>query len=102
MLREGVIYIAPDTSSTKLSNIGRGREVAIIERTPGWVNAVGTVDVITTLGLGGEERNDRNVTGWIIDKGVITPKTTDGDKILFGEAVDSEMEASRRSGRRGA
>ena len=102
MLREGVIYIAPDTSSTKLSNIGRGREVAIIERTPGWVNAVGTVDVITSLEVTGEHPVDRNVTGWIVDKGVITTTTPNGDKILFGEAFDSELEASKRGGRRGA
>lgn len=102
MLREGVIYISPDTSSAKLSNIGRGREVAVIEHTPGWVHGVGTVDVDTTIELGEEERNDRNVTGWIIDKGVITTTTPDGDKIIFGEAFDSELEASRRGGRRGA
>src|SRR5271157_4928750 len=102
MLREGIIYISPDTSSAKLSNIGRGREVAVIERTPGWVHVVGTVDITTSIELGEEERNDRNITGWIIDKGVITTTTPDGEKILFGEAFDSEMEASRRGGRRGA
>ncbi len=102
MLREGIIYISPDTSSTKLSNIGRGREVAVIDRTPGWAHVVGTVDVITRIEVGEEARNDRNVTGWVIDKGVITTTTPDGEKILFGEAFDSEMEASRRGGRRGA
>src|SRR5208337_3391984 len=102
MMREGIIYISPDTSSAKLSNIGRGREVAVIERTPGWVHVVGTVDVTTNIEFGEEEQNDRNVTGWIIDKGVITTTTVDGEKILFGEAFDSEMEASRRGGRRGA
>ena len=102
MLREGIIYISPDTSSAKLSNIGRGREVAVLDRTPGWVHVVGTVDVTTNIEFGEEEQNDRNVTGWIIDKGVITTTTPDGDKILFGEAFDSEMEASHRGGRRGA
>jgi hypothetical protein len=102
MMRDGIIYIAPDTSSAKLSNISRGREVAVLDRTPGWVHIVGTVDVSTTIEFGDEEQNDRNVTGWILDKGVITTATPDGDKILFGEAFDSEMEASRRSGRRGA
>ncbi len=102
MLREGIIYITPDTSSAKLSNIGRGREVAVIERTPGWVHVVGTVDVTTSIEFGDEQQNDRNVTGWVIDKGVITTTTPDGDKILFGEAFDSEMEASRRGGRKGA
>lgn len=102
MMREGIIYISPDTSSAKLSNIGRGREVAVIERTPGWVHVVGTVDVTTNIELYSDEQTDRNVTGWIIDRGVITTTTIDGDKILFGEAFDSEMEASRRGGRRGA
>ena len=102
MMREGIIYISPDTSSAKLSNIGRGREVAVIERTPGWVHVVGTVDVTSSIEFGEEQQNDRNITGWIIDKGVITTQTVDGDKILFGEAFDSEMEASRRGGRRGA
>lgn len=102
MLREGIIYISPDTSSAKLSNIGRGREVAVIERTPGWVHVVGTVDVTTSIEFGDEQQNDRNITGWILDKGVITTATPDGEKVLFGEAFDSEMEASRRGGRKGA
>jgi hypothetical protein len=102
MLREGTIYITPDTSSSKLSNIGRGREVTVLEHTPGWAHVVGTVDVTYNIELGGEERNERNVSGWVLDKGVITTTTVDGDKILFGEAFDCEMEASHRGGRRGA
>jgi outer membrane protein assembly factor BamD (BamD/ComL family) len=98
MLREGVIYVAPNTSSDKISNISRGREVAVMERSPGWVDVVGTVEVSPDP----ENESDRNVTGWIMDKGVITTTTPDGDKIIFGEAVDSEMEASKRDGRRGA
>ena len=89
MIREGVIYISPDTSSAKISDIGRGREVAVIERTPGWVNVVGTVDVVQGVEYDAEAE-DRNVTGWILDKGIITTATPDGDKIIFGEAVDSE------------
>lgn len=98
MLREGIIYVTPNTSSAKMSNISRGREVAVMERTPGWMNIVGTVEVSPDP----ENESDRNVTGWILDKGVITTTTPDGDKILFGEAFDCEMEASHRDGRRGA
>ena len=96
IIREGIIYVAPDPSSAKLSNIGRGREVAIIERSPGWANVVGTVDTDP------DQETERNVTGWVVDKGLITPTTPNGDKIIFGEAVDSEAEASRRAGRKGA
>lgn len=96
MIRDGVIYISPDAHSSKLSNIGRGREVVVLERTPGWVQVVGTVEVHPEL------ESERNVTGWMLDKGVITTETPDGDKIIFGEAVDSEYQASERGGRKGA
>ncbi len=95
-IREGIIYISPDTSSAKLSNIGRGREVVVLERSPGWVHVVGTVESNPEL------ESERNITGWMLDKGVITPDVPDGDKIVFGEAVDSEYQASERGGRRGA
>jgi TolA-binding protein len=98
MIREGVIYVNPATDSAKLSDISRGREVAILEHTPGWVNVVGTVAISPDP----DNESDRNVTGWMIDKGVITSATPDGDKIIYGEAFDSEQEASRRSGRKGA
>jgi outer membrane protein assembly factor BamD (BamD/ComL family) len=96
IIREAIIYVAPDPSSAKLSNVGRGREVAVIERSPGWANVVATVEVDP------EQETERNVTGWIVDKGVITASTPEGDKIIFGEAVDSEAEASKRGGRKGA
>jgi outer membrane protein assembly factor BamD (BamD/ComL family) len=101
MIRQGVIYISPDASSAKISDIGRGREVAIVEHGHGWLNVVGTVDVVQGAEYDAENE-DRNVTGWIVDKGVITPATPEGDKIIFGEAVDSESEAMKRGGRKGA
>ncbi len=96
IIREAVIYVAPDASSSKLSNVGRGREVAVVERAPGWANVVATVENDP------EQETERNVTGWVHDKGIVTSATPDGDKIIFGEAVDSEAEASKRGGRKGA
>ena len=100
MVTPAVIYVNPSDQSAKLSDIGRGREVAVMERAPGWVNVVGTVDV--NRDAADDSASDRNVTGWIVDKGVITTSTPDGDKIIYGEAFDCEMEASKRGGRRGA
>lgn len=96
IIREAVIYVAPDAASAKLSNVGRGREVAVVERAPGWANVVATVETDP------EQETSKNVTGWVVDKGVVTPSTPNGDQVIFGEAVDSEAEASRRSGRKGA
>jgi hypothetical protein len=95
-IREGNIYISPDSNSAKLSNISRGRDVVVLERSPGWIHVVGTVESNPEL------ESERNVTGWMVDKGIILPDTPGGDKIIFGEAADSEYQASERGGRRGA
>lgn len=90
MVREAPIYISPDTRSAKLGTVGRGREVAIMDQSREYIK------VFAELGEG------RNVTGWIRDIGVIRDTTANGDRILFGEAVDSEAEAARRGGRKNA
>jgi outer membrane protein assembly factor BamD (BamD/ComL family) len=90
MGREANIYLSPDTSSQKIGQIGRGREVAIIDKTKGWVQVFANIE------------DQRDLTGWIIDKGVVHTSTPNGDQILFGEAVAAEREASSRGGRRGA
>ena len=38
-----MIYVNPAHQSARLSEIGRGREVAVLEQAHGWVNVVGTV-----------------------------------------------------------
>jgi len=87
MVRETYIYIMPDQASTRMANLRLGQEVAILERSREWLH-------ITQV--------DGNVTGWIIDKGVVRASTPEGDKIVFGAAADSEVEATRRYGRKGA
>jgi len=89
-IRDTVIYLAPDTTSTKMANLDRGREIIILETARDWVH----VEAPLT--------EEKVVTGWIPAKGVVSASTPDGDKILFGEAVDSEDQASQRHGRRGA
>jgi outer membrane protein assembly factor BamD (BamD/ComL family) len=90
MMRVGQLYISPDPTSAKLSDIERGREVVILETSREWLHVTANVT------------EERTVTGWTLDKGVVRAFTPDGDKILYGEAVDSEDQASRRRGRRGA
>jgi outer membrane protein assembly factor BamD (BamD/ComL family) len=49
-----------------------------------------------------DEDEGKTISGWILDTGIVWASTPNGDRILFGAAVDSEDEASRRHGRRGA
>ncbi|HTA24744.1 MAG TPA: hypothetical protein VK763_14525 [Terriglobales bacterium] len=90
MMRVATIYVSPDATSAKLAEVDRGREVVVIQSSRDWIN----VEAQLT--------EDRVVTGWIMEKGVVQSSTPNGDKILFGEAVDSEDQASQRHGRRGA
>jgi outer membrane protein assembly factor BamD (BamD/ComL family) len=89
-IRVAGIYLSPDKTSTKLTDVNRGREVIFLEKSGAWIHVEANVT------------EERTVTGWMEDKGIVQPSTADGDKILFGEAVDSEDQASTRNGRKGA
>lgn len=106
MVRVATIYISPDPSSAKLAQIERGREVAVIEHSNQWLHVFATLAGQRSENPIVSEDSDvadvRDVSGWILDKGVVTSSTPNGDKILFGAAADSEAEASRRGGRKGA
>lgn len=99
VVREANLYIAPDKGAQKLRTVGRGREVAIIEKSRDFLHVFANVEGGPNTS---EERERQDISGWILDKGVIRTSTPNGDKILFGEAADSEVEASKRGGRRGA
>ena len=90
MIIEAPVYLAPATDSQKLDTVPRGHEVAVLEHSKNFLKVLANVD------------RGRSISGWIQDKGVIRKNTPNGDQILFGEAADSEAEASRRHGRRGA
>ena len=90
MMRVATIYVAPDATSAKLAEVERGREVVVIQSSRDWIS----VEAQLT--------EDRVVTGWILQKGVVQSSTPNGDRILFGEAVEAEDQASQRHGRRGA
>jgi hypothetical protein len=89
-IRVASIYLSPDSSSNKLAEIERGREVVILETSGDWLH----VEAVLT--------EEKMITGWMMTKGVVLSSTPNGDKIVFGEAVDSEDQASQRHGRRGA
>jgi len=97
MVRPAQIYLQPATDSARIGQIDRGREVAILEAPHnGWVH------VLATLNQNQATEEEKDITGWMLDKGVVRKDTPNGDRIVFGEAASSEAEASRRGGRKGA
>ena len=87
-IRVAGIYLAPDKTSAKLTELDRGREIFFLGKSGNWVHVEANVT------------EERTVTGWMEDRGIIQASTPDGDKILFGEGVDAEDQASRRNGRK--
>ena len=104
IVREAVIYLSPDTNSSKLADVERGRELILLDRSPKWlhVEALLGSPARDAAFVMDDEDQGKTVTGWVVDTGVVWASTANGDRILFGAAVDAEDEASRRHGRRGA
>ncbi len=89
-LYPGIIYIAPDSTSAKLATADRGIETVVLEKIGEWVHVMASLTP------------QRDITGWAQEKYVVHASTSDGDRVIFGEAANAEAEASRRYGRRGA
>jgi hypothetical protein len=105
VVRQAVLYLSPATDSAKLGTAERGRELIILETTRGWVHVealLGFANTPDPAMIEDDDAEQKTVTGWVQDKGVVRSSTPDGDKIVYGEAVSSEDQASRAHGRRGA
>ena len=106
IVREAVIYISPDGSSHKLAQVERGRELILLDKSHNWVQVealLGYVNNPDPAFVSDDDEADRKtVSGWIQDAGIVWPSTANGDRIVFGAAVDAEDVASQRHGRRGA
>src|SRR5579862_1810781 len=103
LVSEESMRISPSTDAAKLASVGRGRELIIIENGKDWVHVQAIlVQPSTEEGATEEEEEGKTVTGWVPARGVVTSTTQDGDRVIFGEAADSEDQASRRRGRRDA
>jgi outer membrane protein assembly factor BamD (BamD/ComL family) len=105
LIREAVIYLSPDASSSKLGQAERGREVILLDKSHNWLHVealMGSEQTPDPAFVLDDEDQGKTISGWVLDSGVVWPSTPNGDRIVFGAAVDSEDEASRRHGRRGA
>ena len=103
LVHEETIRVSPSAYVAKLGEAGRGHELVIIETSRDWVH----VEAILREPRRDADEDDpesegKTITGWIPNKALVSLSTPNGDKIIFGEAADSEDQASRRRGRRDA
>ncbi len=103
LVHEETIRVAPSADAAKLGQAARGHELIILDTSRDWVHVQAILrQARNEEGLTDEEAEAKTISGWVLAKGLVSMTTQDGDKIIFGEAADSEDQASRRRGRRDA
>ena len=103
LIHEETIRVSPSANTAKLGEAERGHELIIIETSREWTHVEAVLaNPQRPSEQDDEESQGKTITGWLLSKGVVSMNTPNGDKIIFGEAANSEDEASRRRGRRDA
>ena len=103
LIHEEDLRVSPSDDAAKLAQVDRGRELVILQTSRDWTQVEAILRAPSNEeGATPEEQEGKTITGWLPSKGVVSAAMQDGDRIIFGEAVDSEDEASRRRGRRDA
>lgn len=97
-IRPNELYPSANTSTPPIARIIPGREMVIVGENGRWLRVFANTD---TEDRGdsdrpefGSENHAHPISGWMINKGVVTSKTPNGDLILFGAADALEEQAS--------
>lgn len=105
LLHNANVYLSADAESQKVSEVTPGHEVVVTERSGPWVKVFANTDTQENAEQEPEFGGDDRVTpasGWIRDKGVISPATPNGDVLLYGAAAELEDQASQPHAPKGA
>jgi outer membrane protein assembly factor BamD (BamD/ComL family) len=103
LVHEETLRVSPSADAAKLGQAARGQELIILDTSRDWVKVQAILrEARNEEGLTDEEAEAKTISGWIPAKGMVNTTTQDGDNVIFGEAADSEDQASRRRGRRDA
>jgi hypothetical protein len=99
LVHPAIVYVAADDTSNHVAEVGPGHEVVVTEHSGSWVRVFSNTDA-------GEDADEADKpefgeetappeSGWIKDKGIVTPQTPNGDAILFGTAANMEEMATQ-------
>src|SRR5258708_17217146 len=91
LVHEATLHIAPDAQSAKLSEVARGHELIILETSRDWAHVQAIIsEPRKDRDEDDEESQGKTISGWVSGKALVSNATSNGDKIIFGEAADSE------------
>ncbi|MBE7158901.1 MAG: hypothetical protein INR62_10805 [Rhodospirillales bacterium] len=100
VLHTANVYAIADSADPPLTTIVPGRELVINSRNGAWVNVFGNTDTKEENPDEKPEFTDPRAeganpaSGWIRDKGIVGPRTPQGDQLLFGAAAELEAKAA--------
>jgi len=103
LVHEETIRVSPSSDAAKVGEAGRGHELIIIDTSRDWTHVQAILrEPRKDADEDDPESEGKTISGWVSSKALVNLTTPNGDKIVFGEAADSEDQASRRRGRRDA
>jgi outer membrane protein assembly factor BamD (BamD/ComL family) len=100
LVHPAIVYQTADDDAAHVAEVDPGHEVVVIERNGSWVRVFANTEAA-------DDQDDRQkpefsaddtvtpASGWIRDKGIVTPKTANGDAVLYGLAASFEEEAEQ-------
>lgn len=94
------LYVSADPADPPIATIVPGREIVINQTNGDWVSVFANTDKPeedpdTTPEFKDPHSEEQPSSGWIRAKGIVGPKTSQGDQILFGSAADLESQAAQ-------
>ena len=99
-VRSADLHASAADSSEKLMTLERGTDLVILQQRS--ADNQPWLQVSVAVPGAAENQPARAVTGWVSAKPIVSGSTANADQIVYGEAVDSEQQAERRGGRKGA
>src|SRR6202521_6475941 len=90
LVREAIIYLSPDTNSSKLGQAERGRELILLDKSRNWLHVealLGSALAPDPAFVLEDEDEGKTISGWGLDRGAGGAAVSNGDRTLFGAAV---------------
>ena len=107
VLHTANVYAAADPADPPITTVTPGHEIVVTAKNGAWLNVLANTDAKEEDPDTQPEFTDPNTNpdpsaGWLRDKGVVGPKTPQGDVILFGAAAELEAQAAEPHAPKGA
>ena len=96
VVHPAIVYAAAEDNAAHVTEVAPGHEVVVTEHNGAWVRVFANTDIPDEQAEDqkpefGADEDVSPMSGWIKDKGLVTPATANGDAILFGTAANFEV-----------